>query len=305
MIAETQRARALDPELASPREALPPRFLHEIFERSVRRLPGETAVEVPASGAQPRRRLTYAEIDGLANDLAARLAPFVTGESVVAILLPRRDHRVYVAQLAVLKAGAAYTCVEPGSPAEQARFILEDSGAVAAVVCPETLGLLETLGFPAEGAMMVDPPAGRPLSAPPERPAWLVPSTLCYVIYTSGTTGKPKGVMVEHHSVVNLVLSDVKRFGLGVEDRVGQNSTVAYDSSVEEIWLAFSCGATLVVMDDEVVRLGPDLVPWLREERITVFCPPPTLLRMCACDDPERELPDLRLLYLGGEALTA
>jgi non-ribosomal peptide synthetase-like protein len=305
MIAETQRARALDPELSSLREALPPRFLHEVFENTVRRLPGEVAVEVPASGGLPRRRLTYAEIDDLANDLAARLAPFMTGESVVAILLPRRDHRVYVAQLAVLKAGAAYTCIEPGSPAEQARFVLEDSGAVAVVVCDETLGLLETLGFPAEGAVMVDPPAGRPLSAPPARPAWLDPRTLCYVIYTSGTTGKPKGVMVEHHSVVNLVLSDVERFGLGVEDRVGQNSTVAYDSSVEEIWLAFACGATLVVMDDDVVRLGPDLVPWLREHGITVFCPPPTLLRMCACDDPERELPDLRLLYLGGEALTA
>jgi len=136
MIAETQRARALHPELSSTREALPPRFLHEVFESTVRRLPGEIAIEVPASAGQPRRRLTYAEIDELANDLAARLAPFVTGESVVAILLPRRDHRVYVAQLAVLKAGAAYTCIEPGSPAEQARFILEDSGAVAAVVCP-------------------------------------------------------------------------------------------------------------------------------------------------------------------------
>lgn len=303
MIAETQRARALDPELKPTREALPPRFLHEIFENTVRRLPGQAAVEIPSS---PRRRLTYAEIDALANDLAARLAPFVTGESVVAILLPRRDHRAYVAQLAVMKAGAAYTCIEPGSPAEQARFILEDSRAVAAIVGPETRGLLESLGFPAGRAVMVDPPGGRPTAeAPPARPEWLDPRTLCYVIYTSGTTGKPKGVMVEHHSVVNLVLSDVERFGLGPEDRVGQNSTVAYDSSVEEIWLAFACGATLVVMDDEVVRLGPDLVPWLRDERITVFCPPPTLLRMCVCDDPERELPDLRLLYLGGEALTA
>ncbi len=153
---------------------------------------------------------------------------------------------------------------------------------------------------------MVDPPGGRPAAAAaPAPPAWLDPTTLCYVIYTSGTTGKPKGVMVEHHSVVNLVLSDVERFGLGPEDRVGQNSTVAYDSSVEEIWLAFACGATLVVMDDDVVRLGPDLVPWLRDERITVFCPPPTLLRMSATASPERELPELRLLYLGGEALTA
>src|SRR6185295_919415 len=51
------------------------------------------------------------------------------------------------------------------------------------------------------------------------------------------------------------------------------------------------------------VRLGPDLVPWLRRERITALCPPPTLLRAAACGDPQTELPDLKLLYVGGEAL--
>jgi non-ribosomal peptide synthetase-like protein len=56
-------------------------------------------------------------------------------------------------------------------------------------------------------------------------------------------------------------------------------------------------------MDDDAARLGPDLVDWLRNERITVFCPPPTQLRAMACADPARELPDLRLLYVGGEAL--
>ena len=125
-----------------------------------------------------------------------------------------------------------------------------------------------TLGFPADRTLELDAdatPADPPAALP--RPPWLTPSTLCYVIYTSGTTGNPKGVMVEHQSVVNLVLSDVDRFGLGVRDRVGQNSSAAYDSSVEEIWLAFGCGATLVLMDDDVVRLGPDLVPWLRAER--------------------------------------
>ncbi len=132
-----------------------------------------------------------------------------------------------------------------------------------------------------------------------------VPSSLAYVIYTSGTSGRPKGVMVEHRNIVNLVESDRRYFDLGPGDRVAQSSSCAYDSSVEEIWLAFGSGATLVVMDDDAVRLGPDLVAWLRSERITVFCPPPTLLRMTACEDPARELPELRLLYVGGEELPA
>jgi non-ribosomal peptide synthetase-like protein len=57
-------------------------------------------------------------------------------------------------------------------------------------------------------------------------------------------------------------------------------------------------------MDDDTARLGPDLVPWLRHEKISALCPPPTLLRGAGCRDPRTELPDLRLLYVGGEALT-
>jgi non-ribosomal peptide synthetase-like protein len=60
-----------------------------------------------------------------------------------------------------------------------------------------------------------------------------------------------------------------------------------------------------VVVDDDRVRSGPDLLPWLRSERITVWCPAPTLLRMACSDDPERDLPDVRLLYVGGEELTS
>ena len=72
---------------------------------------------------------------------------------------------------------------------------------------------------------------------------------------------------------------------------------------MEETWFALAAGATLVVMDDETTRLGPDLIPWLRRERITMFCPPPTLLRATGSDDPEHDLPDLRLVHVGGEAL--
>ncbi len=305
MSVATPRAQASDSTVTPARPASP-QYLHKIFESVAGRLPGQVAIEVPPAGAAPRRQLTYAEIDALADALAARLAPFVRSESVVAVLLPRVSHLVYVAQLAILKAGGAYTCIEPDAPRERIRFILEDSRAVAALVLPEDRELVAGLGFPPERTVVVeDAPAAAPLATPLPAPPWLAPSTLCYVIYTSGTTGNPKGVMVEHHSIVNLVLSNVDYFSLGPSDRVGQSSSVAYDSSVEEIWLAFACGATLVVMDDDVVRLGPDLAPWLRAERINMFCPPPTLLRMSATEDPERDLPDLHILYLGGEELPA
>jgi non-ribosomal peptide synthetase component F len=119
-------------------------------------------------------------------------------------------------------------------------------------------------------------------------PAWLTPANLAYLIYTSGTTGRPKGVMIEHRSIVSLVQGDVATLGVTPDDRVAQNSSSAYDSSIEETWFALAVGATLVVMDDETVRLGPDLPAWLRRERITMFCPPPTMLRATGSSDPGR-----------------
>ena len=110
--------------------------------------------------------------------------------------------------------------------------------------------------------------------------------------------------MIEHRSIVNLVRGDLQTLGVSPDDRVAQNSSPAYDSSIEETWFALAAGATLVLMDEETTRLGPDLVPWLRRERITMFCPAPTLLRTTGCEDPERELPELRFVHPGGEALT-
>ena len=109
--------------------------------------------------------------------------------------------------------------------------------------------------------------------------------------------------MIEHRSIVNLVSSDLAELRLTPEDRVSQNSSAVYDSSVEEIWMAFAAGATLVVVDDAAARLGPDLVPWLRHERITAFSPTPTLLRSTGCQRPDVELPEMALIYTGGEAI--
>ncbi len=289
-----------------PRSSSEPLLLHEFFEQSVSQWPDAIAVDVPPGVDRPERRtLTYSVLKRQADTLAWELSSLVTGESVIAILLPRDSEYVYSAQLAILSRGAAHVCIDPAFPDDQIREILSDSGALALMTDSKGQARAEQgqFGIPtlinvAESAHRADVMVG----APP-RPKWLTPASLAYIIYTSGTTGRPKGVMIAHKSIVNLIASDVHEFALSCGDRVAQGSSAAYDSSLEETWLAFSVGAAVVVMDDDVVRLGPDLVPWLRRERITVLCPPPTLLRATGCERPDQELPDLRLLYVGGEAL--
>jgi non-ribosomal peptide synthetase-like protein len=290
---------------------LPPRFvprpsqdcLHKLFEAAAREWPSAVAIDVPPGSSRPERLLvSYAELERRARAIAGSLQALVTRECVVAILLPRDSELLYAAQLAVLSAGAAYTCIDPAFPEDRVRTLLADSEAVALLT--DASGqerarsmvniALDVRALVARGVAVDDD-----VSSPP----WLGRSSLAYVIYTSGTTGTPKGTLIEHGAIVNLVRSDLAEFGLGPGDRVVQHSSAVYDSSVEEIWLAFASGATLVVMDDDAVRLGPDLPAWLHRERVTVFCPTPTLLRATGCRDPKHELPDLRLLYVGGEAL--
>ena len=286
------------------REAAPG-LLHGFFARAAARWPHHVAVDVPPGRLRPsRHRTTYAELDRHSDVVAQALAPLVAGESIVAILLPRTSAHLYAAQIGVLKAGAAYTCLDFAFPDERMRDTFAD--ARPAALLTDAAGRARGLaaGLPADRIIdVVEALHGHAHAVPRATPAWLGPSSLAYVIYTSGTTGRPKGVMIEHRSIANLVQSDAVTFALTPDDRVVQGSSAAYDSSVEESWLAFAAGATLVVMDEDAARLGPDLVGWLRHEHVTVFCPPPTLLRATGCEDPARELPALRLLYVGGEAL--
>ena len=269
-----------------------PLLLHHFFDHAARRWPTGIAVEVPPDSGRPVRSFTtYAELAREAHQIATLLGSIVTGECVVAILLPRQSHHLYAAQLGVLHAGAAYTCIDPAFPDARIREILEDSAAVAFLTDAAGLDRARTGHFGA--APQFDVTAALPHAGAPHAPAWLTPESLAYTIYTSGTTGRPKAVMIEHRSVANLVASDLDEFRLAPDARVSQNSSSSYDSSVEEIWLAFASGATLVMMDEETARLGPDLVGWLRRERITVFCPPPTLLRAIGCENPQAELPEL------------
>ena len=297
---------------ALPREPLRPSFappfrpecLHELFEAAARNWPDAVAIEVPPGPSRPDRLLvSYVELERRANAIAGRLRALVTGECVVAIMLPRDSDLLYAAQLAVLKAGAAYTCIDPSFPDRRIRDLLADSEAVALLTDASGKKRIRSRSKVFDvRALGAGKGADDDHVKPAPRP-WLGPSSLAYVIYTSGTTGTPKGTLIEHRSIVNLVRSDLGEFDLGPGDRVAQNSSAVYDSSVEETWLALAAGATLVVMDDAAVRLGPGLPAWLRSERISVFCPTPTALRAMGCRVPELELPELRLVYVGGEAL--
>ncbi len=267
-------------------------LLHEIFEATSQWQSGGLAVDFPGG-----IRWTYAELESRANALAAWLRwRGIGGGDFVAFWLPRSPE-VYAALLAILKCGAAYVPLDPDYPADRVAFILHDAGAKLLLTTAE---LAATIPAGAASVVALDrllPDLARNSSAHlTPRDTGLRPDDTAYVIYTSGSTGRPKGVPITHRSVCNLVRAEAKIFGVCPEDRVYQGFSVAFDASVEEIWLAFFSGATLVPATAEGVRAGPALAANLREARITVLSCVPTMLALVAED-----VPSIRLLILGGE----
>ena len=268
--------------------------LHEFFEAWAELRPRDAAVVLGD------RSVTYGDLNARANQLARELRERGAARgTVVATLLPR-SIEAYTAILAVLKAGAAYVPIDPAYPEERIAWILADSEACA-VVTEKSLGeRYQAFGGP---VIYADADAERNAA---ENPAALAsdersarPEDLCYLIYTSGSTGRPKGVMVEHRNACHLVEAERRVFEVGHEDRVYQGASFCFDLSVEEMWLAFGAGATLVAATPEMSSAGPDLARHLANRGVTVLSCVPTLLSMM----DQAELPALRRRFWAGRSV--
>ncbi|WP_312877596.1 amino acid adenylation domain-containing protein [Lentzea indica] len=226
-------------------------------------------------------RISYAELDRRANRLAHWLIRHGAGpERIVALQLPR-SVEIVVAQLAVLKAGAAFLPIDPDHPAERITFMLDDAKPVL-VLTADTL---------AEADLSeVDEPTGvRPL---PSHPA--------YVIYTSGSTGRPKGVVVTHQGIASFSSAEIDHFQVRPGDGVLQFSSPSFDASVLELCMSLPAGAALVVPPRGAL-VGQQLADVLAENAITHALIPPAALATV----PDTDLPSFRTLIVGGDACTA
>ncbi|WP_332415385.1 amino acid adenylation domain-containing protein [Mycetohabitans rhizoxinica] len=216
--------------------------IHQLFEAQVERTPQATAL------VYEEQTLSYAQLNAQANRLAHQLIELgVVPDARVAICVERSPAMV-VGLLAILKAGGAYVPLDPAYPGARLAHILTD--AAPDIVLADAAGRA-ALGEAALAHRTVLDPNTLPKQADtnPSLPA-LTSCHLAYVIYTSGSTGIPKGVLVQHSSVVNHGIVVAQRLELSSRDRLLQFSSLSFDASVEEIFCTLCYGATLVLRTD-------------------------------------------------------
>ncbi|MCK8521583.1 amino acid adenylation domain-containing protein, partial [Aquimarina sp. D1M17] len=118
-----------------------------------------------------------------------------------------------------------------------------------------------------------------------------------YVIYTSGSTGQPKGVMIQHESVSNLDNCQRDLFNIDSSDRILQFSPYYFDASVEQIWLALTTGASLILVKNDLILNSDEFISYLREKEVTHIHCTPSFLDYFDLDN----LPSVRRVVAGGE----
>jgi amino acid adenylation domain-containing protein/non-ribosomal peptide synthase protein (TIGR01720 family) len=250
------------------------RTFPQLFSTAVERFPDAPAV------VSDNRTLSFAELDAESNRLAHWLIERGAGpERIIALVLPR-SVEIVIAQLAAMKAGAAYLPVDPAYPADRIAFMLDDAAPLLVI-------------------SEVDTPDCR--GCPDTDPAVLcAPDNAAYVIYTSGSTGRPKGVVVSHRGIANFSSAEIERFAVRPGDRVLQFSSPSFDASVLELCMSLPAGASLVVPPPGPL-VGEALATVLGTRRITHALIPPVALTTV----PDVDLPDFGCLIVGGEASTA
>ncbi|HSU82842.1 MAG TPA: amino acid adenylation domain-containing protein, partial [Thermoanaerobaculia bacterium] len=270
------------------------RCLHELVEAQAARTPDAPAV-IAEDG-----ELTYAELDALAGRLARRLRRLGVGPEVAVGLFAERSAALVVAVLGVLKAGGAYVPLDPGYPAGRLAGMLEDAAAPVLLATSDLAGRLpphraRVLFLDAEEEI----DDGRPLAA-----LHPMADNLAALIFTSGSTGRPKGVMLPHRGLVNRLLWAQDAYRLTPADAVLLKAAFGFDFAIWELFAPLLAGARLVV-----ARPGGHVDPaylarTIEAHGVTIVHFVPSMLDVFLREEGTGDLPSLRQVFSGGEALS-
>jgi amino acid adenylation domain-containing protein len=248
----------------------------DLFAEQVKKTPDNVALIFNNT------HLSYKELNTISNQFADYLSKtyLLQPDDLVGIMLDRSEWMM-ITMLAVLKAGAGYVPIALDYPQERINYLVTDSGCKV-LIHENELNKFKSL---------------QSNYCKEDRSTCLKPCNLMYCIYTSGSTGLPKGVLVEHTTVVNLVYAQKNEFKITPDERILQFSSISFDASIEQIWLAFLSGAALVIISQETLGDIKALEKYIVEKKVSHIHTVPAYLNELMIDDKRH----LKRIIAGGD----
>jgi amino acid adenylation domain-containing protein len=267
--------------------------LHDAFAQQAKRTPERIAVVFRD------QQISYGELHARSNQMARYLRKSGVGPEVLVGLFVERSLDMLVALLGILKSGGAYVPLDPAHPKERIRSILRDAKPPLVLTQQD---LADSLPEQSGKVILLDadwhPIASEKTDALPDS---FSSHNLAYVLYTSGSTGEPKGVQIEHRSLVNLLASMQKKPGFGAEDTLLAVTTLSFDIAGLELYLPLLAGGKVVLASrDEAIDVRR-LLPLLHTSQPTVMQASPATWRMLM-EGGWTGAPGMKILC-GGETL--
>jgi len=270
--------------------------IHQLFEEQVARTPDAVALVFE------QHELSYQALNTKANQMAHYLRKLGVGPDTLVGICVERGLDMIIGLLGILKAGGAFVPLDPAYPKERLAFMLEDSAPIALLTESGTAEVLAgapnnipKVNFAADKALW----EGLSDANPNRQTIGLAPEHMAYVIYTSGSTGQPKGVMIEHRGLCNLVAAQTQSFMIQPESRILQFASFSFDACVAEIVMSLCQGASLYLPSRGIVLAGEPLLQILEKNSITHVTLPPTVL---AALPEQAEMDSVKTLIVAGEA---
>lgn len=261
-----------------------------VLERHARLSPDAPAI------CDGDRLLSYHAVNARASLLSRRLRERGVRPGGRVGVYMRRGVECVVAFYAVLKTGAVYVPLDPAYPPERLKGICRDADVRHLLVRPEEpieldLSVMDSIQVDEEYILGSDGETDESLYR------LLDLTAPAYAIYTSGSTGQPKGVLLHHLGLANVIAAQRNVFKLTAADRIVQLASISFDASIFEFVLALGAGACLFFGSRDELMPGPGLMAFLQDQSISVVTITPSALSSLSPDD----LPSLRILIVVGE----
>ena len=255
------------------------------------------------------RRYTFAELDGFARNCAALiLKRRVTLNQPVAVFLPKSAGAI-IANLGVLYTGNCYSNLDIKSPRPRLQSMLQNLGNGLIITTAPYVPTLRSVEVAEDRILLLD--EALTATANYDQAAWqarldrVLDTDPVYIIYTSGSTGVPKGVVIPHRGIIDYIDWARTTYRISQEDIIGNQAPFFFDNSTLDIYLSLSCGATLVLIPEELFAYPVKLIEYVRQAGVTTIFWVPSVMASVANFNilESAALPSLQTILFAGEVM--